>query len=193
METLEQENTSEVVDNTTPETETIENAGSGLDVVNETYTLAVYKNASETETDPKKIKYGFGEYKEGNALYKASNPDEKGATEHIKYEILLKVDVTVPVVHAFAGISQVVPDEEEAVAIFNKGLQQKMDTKLRSYFGEADENGLVHANEVSFDASEFAAEPMKRRSMTETQKLFKILKGASSNDLKEVLQAMGIL
>lgn len=168
---------------------TQEVSGAGLtDVVAENITYAVTKD--------KNGRLGFAEYKDGNSTFIAINGGKNadGTDKEPSLELLHKVDVSVPYIHSLAGISQVVSDEEEAVSIFNKGAQQKITTKLRSYFTEANETGdLLHTDETTFDATEFLAEPMKRRSMTDTQKAVKVLKGISAESLAEALRSMGII
>lgn len=177
----------QVIDNQPTEAAAPATEGNPLDVVSENVTYAVTKSAAGVK--------GFAEYKEGNSTFIAvnggKNPD--GSDKEPTLELLHKIDVSIPYVHSVAGISQLVTDEEEAVSIFNKGLAQKVTTKLRSYFTEEENGVLVHLDETTFDATEFASEPMKRRAMSDSAKLVKVLKGASQEDVLAALRAMGII
>jgi hypothetical protein len=160
-------------------------SSNGLDVVNDVIVYAITK-------DPNKSgKLGFSEYKEGNAVYEAVNPKE-GVEPTL--ELVQTINVSIPTIHTLAGISIAVPDEDEAISIFNKGAAQKLTTKLRAYFHETDEAGnLLHTDETSFDASQFLAEPMKRRSMSDLQKAIRDIKGITPAVFAEALKAMGII
>lgn len=154
---------------------------SGLDVVTETTTYSVYKTADSTEA-------GFGVYKAGEKPNKLAQQIASGEVEEI-----LRVDVTVPYPQSIAGIKELVKDEDEIVTIFNNGATSKVTTRLRSYFTEKNDAGeFVHTDEKTFDASEFLSEPMKRKTLTDTQKAVKVLKGITPEALAEALKAMGI-
>lgn len=155
----------------------------GMDVVVETATYAVTR---EPSVDGKPGKLGFSRLKEGNALSKSISAGE--------LELLQQVEVSTPVASTIAGISQIVADEDEAVSIFNKGAAQKSLTRLYSYFTEVDSatGELVHADETSFDASEFVSEPLKRRNLSELQRAVRDLRKLDPGVMAEALKAMGI-
>ena len=174
---------SEVMDQETA-TEATPTANSGLDVVVETTTYSVYRKPAKeggVAGEP-----GFGVYKTGNALAKQI---EAGEIEEV-----LRVDVTTPYAQTIAGIQELVTDPDEVVTIFNNGATSKVTTRLRSYFTEKNDAGeFVHVGETTFDASEFLSEPMKRKTLTDTQKAVKVLKGVSPEALHQALRAMGII
>ena len=173
-----------VAENDSNEVETPQaDSGKGLDVVVETNTYAVFKTPGK---DGKPDTLGFGVLKEGNKLSKQ--------VENAEVELILKSDVSIPYAQTVAGIKQVIPDDDEIVTVFNNGATSKVTTRIRSYFMEQNEAGdFVHADETAFDASEFLSEPMKRKTLTDSQKIVKALSGVSKADLAEALKAMGIL
>lgn len=163
---------------------------SGLDVVNETIVFAVTRNIAKPDAEP-----GFGVLKEGNALWKKTHPAADGSTEAVDAEIVFSVTVEIPVAHTMSGLSQIVTDEEELVNLANSGIYDKIVSQVRAKYTQRKEGEFVYGEETidATSAAEIASTPLKRRAMTETQKLLKVLKGASANDLSEVLRAMGIL
>ena len=185
----DESNVATLDENETPESST---ESSGLDVVTESYTYAIYRSPAKEGSD-KPGELGWGLYKEvksadgkltGNSLALEISEGKK--------ELLQKVEVSIPMPHTFNGIKEVVPDEDEAILIFCKGAMSKVITRTRAYFLEVNEAGdLVHAEETSYDASEDLSEPMKRRALTDTQKAVKVLKGISPENLAEALKALG--
>jgi len=172
-----------LVDVANTEVTATETSNSGLDTVLETTVYSVYKTPAK---DGKEQEPGFGVWKEGNKLAKSI---EAGEVEEV-----LRVSVTVPYAQTIAGISQLVKDEDEVVTIFNNGATSKVTTRLRSYFTEKNDAGeFVHVGETEFDASEFLSEPMKRKTLTDTQKAVKVLKNISPEALAEALKAMGVI
>lgn len=170
-----------------PETQdsTQTNASSGLDVVTDENVYAVTRTPSKVEGQPAVI--GFGILKEGNKLDKSIKAGE--------VELVLKKTVTVPYAASLVGIQKLIKDEDEIVTVFNNGATSKVTTRLRSYMTEQNEAGeFVHLDDGdTFDASDFLAEPMKRKTLTDAQKLFKAVSAASKEDLIAVLREMNIL
>lgn len=153
-----------------------------LAVTTETVTYAVYRNITDG-------KLGAGILKEGNALWKSANGDNPTR------EILRTVQVTSPVVNSVAGLSEVVPDEDEAVLIINKGLDSKIDQQVRARIMATNEAGDFSYPEEEIpleQTTEMAATPLQRRSQTEGQKAVKILKSLSEDERIAVLRALGI-
>lgn len=167
-----------------------------LDIIDETMVLAVTKNLKKPDSA-----LGFGELKEGNALWKRSQPviNEAGEfiTDHIDTEIVHKVTVTFPVAHTYAGIQQIVPEEDEAVNLFSAGAYNKLMSQLRAYFTQVTEAGdLVHGEETVYtseQSAEVIATPLKRRSISESAKLVKLLQSSNSETLMKALRELGIL
>ena len=183
-DTLTQDQTQDQTQDGTDATQT-PNAGSGLDVVVDENVYAVTRTPSKVDGQPAVI--GFGILKEGNKLDKSIKAGE--------VELVLKKTVSVPYAASLAGIQKLIKDEDEMVTVFNNGATSKVTTRLRSYMTEQNEAGeFVHLDDGdTFDAADFLAEPMKRKTLTDAQKLFKAVSGASKEDLVAVLKEMGIL
>jgi hypothetical protein len=164
-------------------------ATEALEVITETTVYAVTKNESG--------KLGFSVLKESpdpsDTDQKAGNALAKSIASG-KVELIQKIEVTAPIATTIAGFSKIIADEDEVVAIFNTGLDQRVTNKLRTYFLEQNEAGdFLHADVTTFDATEFAAEPLKRKSLSPEQKAVRDLKGYSAETLTAALKAMGIL
>jgi hypothetical protein len=161
-----------------------------LSVVNETVVFAVTRSTTKPDSEP-----GFGVYKEGNALWKRSNPDEKGDTSAVDTEIVFTVTADIPVAHSIAGLSQVVTDEEELVNLANNGIYDKVVAQLRSKYIQRKEGEFIYgADTVSAeDVVEIASTPLKRRSISDSAKAVKVLSKLSQADLTAALKAMGLL
>ena len=176
-----------------PATETKSNV---LSVLSETIVLAVSKNLTTKSI-------GFGEYKEGNALYKRSNPVTKvvdGAivedASGIDTEILLTLNVTYPIFNDFAGVKEII-EEAEAINLLNAGAYTKLIGQIRAKFTAVTEAGdLVNTSvtELSYeDCASIIAEPLKRQKQTTVQKASKVLAALSPAEMTELLKSMGIL
>lgn len=176
--------TDELVQDANIEEGTSAPSDSPLDTVTETTTYSVYK--TPVKEGDKAAEPGFGVYKDGNKLAAQIAAGE--------VEEVLRVQVTVPYATTVAGISKLVKDEDEIVTIFNNGATSKVTTRLRSYFTEKNDAGeFVHVGESDFDASDFLSEPMKRKTLTDTQKAVKVLKNMPADALREALAQMGIV
>lgn len=167
---------------------------SGLDVVSEVVQFAVTKKiGSAADAEP-----GFGVLKQGNALWKKTNPDEKGGTAHIDTEVIFTVDVTVPTATNLAGAQSMVEDEEELVGLINNGAYDKLIGQVRAKFIQRDATGeFTYMAEPTVDldaALDIIKTPLKRRTLTEAQKTVKFLSGLKDKSaVLDVLKEMGIL
>lgn len=169
-------------------------AGSGLDVVSEVVTFAVTKKiGADATAEP-----GFGVLKSGNALWKRTNPDDKGDTKGIDTEVIFTVDVTVPTATNLAGAQSMVEDEEELVGLINNGAYDKLIGQVRAKFIQRDATGeFLYMAEPVVDldgALDIIKTPLKRRTLTEAQKTVKFLSGLKDKTaVLDVLKEMGIL
>lgn len=100
--------------------------------------------------------------------------------------------VRVPRVGSVDGISELIPDEEERVAIFNRGVSQKLTQKLGAKFKESDESGkaVYTPTEEAFDPTELLREATQQRNLDPVSKAKKYLAGLDPKVLEQMLQAM---
>lgn len=120
-----------------------------------------------------------------------SNPkqDERDALLAKGYKLEFTQTVRVDKAGTFAGIKQIVSDEEEAVTIWNRGLTSKLNQKLNSKFRETNDDGTAafQSTEEVFDPSELVNEPTQRKNLSPIEKAMKGLE--KSGISVEMLQA----
>lgn len=168
---------------------TTPNTSDALGVSTETVVFAVTKSLKNPAAA-----LGFSEYKEGNALYKQVNPEEGKEKET---EILHQITVTYPVAHSLAGIQEIMgTEEDEAVNIFNTGAYNKLKSQVRAKFVAVNDAGDLTNTEPEITADEakdIIASPLKRRSLSDTQKAVRDLKGYSADTLMAALRELNMI
>lgn len=87
---------------------------------------------------------------------------------------------------SFEGIQELIKDEEEVVAMFNRGISVKQQNKARSIL-MSDEFETVDG---SYDLREALAEPTQRRGLTDTEKAMRVLGKLSPDAVAQVIAAL---
>ncbi|HEY1644825.1 MAG TPA: hypothetical protein VGF75_00380 [Candidatus Saccharimonadales bacterium] len=93
------------------------------------------------------------------------------------------------------GFAQIIPDEDERVNIFNRGLSQKLSQKLTAKLTETNDDGspeFVFAEEV-YNPSDLLNEETKRRNLSPSERAVKMLRmsGLSEAQISAMISAMG--
>jgi hypothetical protein len=88
------------------------------------------------------------------------------------YAVEFKQTVRVDEAGTWDGCAQIIPDEEERVIIFNRGLASKLNQKLNSKFRETNEDGTAtyQSTEDVYDPSELLNDPTRRRNLSPIDK-----------------------
>lgn len=93
------------------------------------------------------------------------------------------------------GFAQIVPDEEERVNIFNRGLSQKLSQKLTAALTETKDDGSPDFTftEEAFNPTELINAATTRRNLTPSERAIKMLKmsGLSESQITAMIAAMG--
>lgn len=125
-----------------------------------------------------------------------SNPkqEERDALLTKGYKLEFTQTVRVDKAGTFAGIKQIVSDEDEAVTIWNRGLTSKLNQKLNSKFRETNEDGTAsfQSTEEVFDPTELVNEPTQRKNLSPIEKAFKGLEksGVSQEMIAAAMAAL---
>jgi hypothetical protein len=93
------------------------------------------------------------------------------------------------------GFAQIIPDEDERVNIFNRGLSQKLSQKLTAKLTETNDDGSAGFPfaEEAYNPSELLNEETKRRNLTPSERAIKMLRmsGLSEAQITAMIAAMG--
>jgi len=100
---------------------------------------------------------------------------------------LFEQSVTAYRVGSLEGLTELVPDAEEAVNIINRGIQQKFNQKVKAFLTEVDAEGnpVFQQVEGAFDSKDWIQAETKRRNLSDTEKAMKFV-----NNLDPALKAM---
>jgi hypothetical protein len=90
------------------------------------------------------------------------------------------------------GAQSLVPDTEEFLNLFNRGLVVKQQNKARQIINERGENDepIFTATEEAYDMREVCAEPTQRRGLSPVEKAKKVLMGLSEEQRNALLALM---